>query len=57
MDPALWELLRPEAGDSERVREPVLRIARPGIEIPDIAIVSRFGTIATCRHGYGMSSP
>ena len=50
MDPALWELLRAEAGaDGDRVLEAIIRLARPGIEIPDIRIVSRFGTIATCR--------
>ena len=50
MDPALWELLRAEAGtDGDRVLEAVIRLAQPGIEIPDVRIVSRFGTIATCR--------
>ena len=50
MDPALWELLRAEAGaDGDRVFEAIIRLARPGIEIPDIRIVSRFGTVATCR--------
>jgi hypothetical protein len=50
MDPALWELLRAEAGtDGDRVLEAIIRLARPGIEIPGVRIVSRFGTIATCR--------
>ncbi len=50
MDPALWELLRAEAGtDGDRVIEAIIRLARPGIEIPDVQIVSRFGTVATCR--------
>ena len=50
MDPALWELLRAEAGaDGDRVLEAIIRFARPGIEIPGVRIVSRFGTIATCR--------
>jgi subtilisin family serine protease len=50
MDPALWELLRAEAGaDGDRIIEAVIRLARPGIEIPDVQMVSRFGTIATCR--------
>ena len=50
MDPALWELLRAEAGtDGDRVLEAVIRLARPGIEIPGVRIVSRFGTIVTCR--------
>ena len=50
MDPALWELLRAEAGtDGDRVLEAIIRLARPGIEIPDVRMVSRFDTIATCR--------
>src|ERR1700758_5122370 len=50
MDPALWELLRVEAGvDGDRVLEAIIRLARPGIEIPDVRVVARFGAIATCR--------
>ena len=50
MDPALWELLRAEAGtDGDRVIEAIARLARPGVEIPDVQIVSRFGTVVTCR--------
>jgi subtilisin family serine protease len=50
VDPALWELLRAEAGaDGDRALEAVIRLARPGLEIPDVRIVSRFGTIVTCR--------
>jgi subtilisin family serine protease len=50
VDPALWELLRAEAGtEGDRVLEAVIRLARPGIEIPDVRMVSRFGPIATCR--------
>jgi subtilisin family serine protease len=50
VDPALWELLRAEAGtDGDRVLEAVIRLAQPGIEIPDVRMVSRFGPIATCR--------
>ena len=50
MDPALWELLRAEAGtDGDRVLEAIIRLARPGIEIPGVQMVSRFDTIATCR--------
>jgi subtilisin family serine protease/peptidoglycan hydrolase-like protein with peptidoglycan-binding domain len=50
VDPALWELLRAEAGtDGTGVIEAIIRFARPGIEIPDVQIVSRFGAIATCR--------
>ena len=50
MDPALWELLRAEAvTDGTGIIEAIIRFARPGIEIPDVRIVSRFGAIATCR--------
>jgi len=49
MDPALWELLRAEAGADDRVIEAIIRFVRPELEIPDVRIVSRFGTIATCR--------
>ena len=50
MDPAMWELLRAEAGaDHDRVIEAIIRLARPGIEIPGVQMVSCFGTIATCR--------
>ena len=50
MDPALWELLRAEAGtDGTGIIEAIIRFVRPGIEIPDVRIVSRFGAIATCR--------
>jgi len=50
VDPALWELLRAEAGtDGDRILEAIIRFAQPGIEIPGVRIVSRFGTIATCR--------
>jgi subtilisin family serine protease len=50
VDPALWELLRAEAdADGDRVLEAIIRLARPGIEVPDVRIVARFGTIATCR--------
>jgi subtilisin family serine protease len=50
VDPALWELLRAEEDTGEdRVIEAIIRLARPGIEIPDVRMVARFGTIATCR--------
>jgi peptidoglycan hydrolase-like protein with peptidoglycan-binding domain len=50
VDPALWELLRAETvTDGTGIIEAIIRFARPGIEIPDVRIVSRFGTIATCR--------
>jgi hypothetical protein len=46
MDPALWQELR---ADGERVVEAIIRLARPGLEVPGVRIVSRFGTVATCR--------
>jgi subtilisin family serine protease/outer membrane protein OmpA-like peptidoglycan-associated protein len=50
VDPALWQLLRAEAeAGGDRVLEAVIRLARPGIEIPGVRIVSRFGTVVTCR--------
>jgi subtilisin family serine protease len=47
MDPALWELLRRRTGDAEV--EAIVRLSDPRVEIPGVRIVSRFGTIATCR--------
>ena len=49
MDPALWELLRAEAGAGDREIEAIIRFVRPDVEIPDVRIVSRFGIVATCR--------
>jgi subtilisin family serine protease/LAS superfamily LD-carboxypeptidase LdcB len=50
VDPALWELLRAEAGaDGDRVLEAIIRLSRPDVEIPDVQIVARFGPVATCR--------
>ena len=50
MDPALWQLLRAEAGtDGDRELEAVIRLATPGIEIPGVRMVARFGPVATCR--------
>ena len=49
MDPALWELLRAEAGPGDREIEAIIRFVRPEVEVPDVRIVSRFGTVATCR--------
>ena len=49
MDPALWELLRDEEAAGDRVVEAIIRLRRPGLEIPGVRIVSRFGRIATCR--------
>jgi len=50
VDPALWELLRAEAGaDGDRELEAIIRFVRPETEISGVRVVSRFGTIATCR--------
>ena len=50
MDPALWELLRAEAGTAgDRELEAVIRLAAPGTDIPGVRIVARFGPIVTCR--------
>jgi subtilisin family serine protease len=50
VDPALWELLRAEAAaDGDREVEAIIRFVRPGTEISGVRVVSRFGTIATCR--------
>jgi subtilisin family serine protease len=50
MDPALWELLRAaEDADSDREIEAIIRLTRPDIAVPDVRIVARFGSIATCR--------
>lgn len=50
MDPALWELLRAEKeAGRDREIEAIIRLARPGIEIPGVRMVSRFGPVATCR--------
>ncbi len=50
MDPALRELLRSGIdADPERTIEAIIRLDRPGIEIPGVELVARFGAIATCR--------
>jgi hypothetical protein len=50
MDPAMWELLRDEEGaEADRPIEAIIRFVRPGIEIPGVRIVARFGSIVTCR--------
>jgi subtilisin family serine protease len=46
VDPALWQELR---ADGEGMVEAIIRLARPGLEVPGVRIVSRFGTVATCR--------
>lgn len=49
MDPALIErLLRMEA-PRDPVVEAFVRLRRPGLPVPGVRIVARFGTIATCR--------
>src|SRR4051812_6611089 len=50
MDPALWELLRVEEHAAEdREIEAIIRLARPGIEIPELRRGARSGRLATCR--------
>jgi subtilisin family serine protease len=50
MDPALQELLRAaEEADPDREVEAIIRLARPDSDVPDVRIVARFGSIATCR--------
>ena len=50
MDPALTELLlRSEEAAEDPVVEAIVRLRQPGLEVPGARIVSRFGTIATCR--------
>ncbi|MCR2810955.1 MULTISPECIES: S8 family serine peptidase [unclassified Microbacterium] len=48
MDPALWELLRATGNPNDDI-EAIIRLARPGIHIPGVRIISRFGQVATCR--------
>jgi hypothetical protein len=47
MDPAVGELLRTQPADQEV--EAILRLTDPAARIPGVRIVSRFGTIVTCR--------
>lgn len=49
MDPALWELLQAEDFDPHRPVEAIIRLRRPGIEVPAARMVARFGSVATCR--------
>lgn len=50
MDPALTELLlRSDEAAEDPVVEAIVRLRRPGLEVPGVRIVSRFGSIATCR--------
>lgn len=49
MDPALRELVRRGRRAGGETVEAVIRLREPGLEIPGVAIVSRFGTVATCR--------
>jgi hypothetical protein len=49
MDPALLELLGDESvGGSDEV-EAIIRVRAPEVGVPGVRLVSRFGTIATCR--------
>jgi len=47
VDPALYELLS-EADESDEV-EALIRVTDVTAEFPDVRLVSRFGSIATCR--------
>ncbi len=47
MDPALRELLR--TGPADGMVEAIIRFRRPGVEIPGVRVVARFGHVATCR--------
>src|SRR3954447_21440396 len=49
MDPALRELLRRSGAAPDEVLEAIVRLRRPGLRVPGVRIVSRFGTVATCR--------
>ena len=49
MDPALRELLRSQDPGEGRMVEAIIRLRRPGLDVPGVRIVSRFGTIVTCR--------
>src|SRR4051812_25994559 len=49
MDPALRELLRLGSDAPAEVIEAIIRLRRPGLEIPGVRIVARFGTVVTCR--------
>jgi subtilisin family serine protease/LAS superfamily LD-carboxypeptidase LdcB len=49
MDPALWEQLQAEAADKDRVLEAIIRMASPEVELPDVQLVARFGSVSTCR--------
>lgn len=50
MDPALTELLlRSEGAEEDHLIEAMIRFRRPDLQVPHVRIVSRFGSIATCR--------
>ena len=49
MDPALWELLRTGTNNDTEEIEAIIRIIHPQLKIPGVHIISRFGSIATCR--------
>jgi hypothetical protein len=49
MDPALLELIRRGKAVAGREVEAIIRLRRPGLNIPGVRIVSRFGRVATCR--------
>jgi hypothetical protein len=47
VDPALWELMR--EGREDDVVEAIVRLSEGIADTPGVRIVSRFGSIATCR--------
>lgn len=49
MDPALTELLLAEGTTADRMIEAIIRLRRPGLDIPGVRMVARFGTVSTCR--------
>jgi subtilisin family serine protease len=50
VDPALAELLlRSDEAEEDRLIEAMIRLRRPDVQVPDVRIVSRFGSIGTCR--------
>jgi hypothetical protein len=49
MDPALTELLLAEGTTADQMIEAIIRLRRPGLDIPGVRMVARFGTVATCR--------
>lgn len=55
MDSALWELLEEGSGEDEVAA--IIRLGRPGVAPAGVRLVSRFGSIATCRLRRGSILP